>query len=644
MLQDLGWLKQVKLEDSTGVVINPATVEKLDELKVALTAIYNAVDDLELTTESIKIESEHINLNTDDLEAEIQSVRDQLDVVLSTRASELTLSNVKTVLDNIKTVLDTLGGAIDVNLSTLATESTLTAVKDAVDTLETKLQTIIDSLDVELSTRASEATVTEIKETIGQESGVTVLSRLQELRTQLDVNLSTRASESTVSSVNTKFGEVSATPTANTLLGRLKDLYDKLVELFNNGVAKIKLWDGTNQANITSDNKLQTITSGRGKCSSINSTNSILGAGGVFNGTWEEVLDYSQIVILIKSDQDSATDGLVLEWSCDGININAEDKFSIFANIGKIFTFGAVGIYYRIRYTNGSNPQGYFRLQTLLKHFHQKGSSHRINDAIVGEDDAELVKAVLSGKNGGNFVNVKVDEAGRLETISPTAAALANTPIQICFERLSTAVNNYEWQEILEYTVPIGYDFNAISFCAISTVAHEAATAVFKLNLGSFIGATDTFTDGEAWSLPRFAAKIFVYVTTAIGSGSNDVITITYTNQIGITGRTGTVTIPKNSNIGTRLEVSLQAGDYGVTDVTNVTHSATGQVGNFNIEGNLALFTLILTSSNVQYIAPTPPLNSTVVPAGGKIYLQYKANSAVPNTRGINLTGSLAPR
>jgi len=214
MLHDLGWLKQVKLKDSTGTVINPATIEKLDELKTALQNIYNAVDDLEVTTDNISIDAGQINLNTDELETKLQSVLDQLDVALSTRASEATQLQVKTVLDNIKTAIDSINTAIDVDLSTLATESTLSALKDAVDTVETKLQTIIDNLDVELSTRASEATVTEIKETIGQESGVTVLSRL-------------------------------------------KDLYDKLVAGISVTLEKIKIWDGTNTAEVTDTGRLK---------------------------------------------------------------------------------------------------------------------------------------------------------------------------------------------------------------------------------------------------------------------------------------------------------------------------------------------------------------------------------------------------
>lgn len=165
MLHDLGWLRQVKLEDSAGDVINPATVEKLQELKVLLQAI---------------------DANTDTLEAKVQSVRDQLDVLLSSRATEDTLSNV------------------DINTG-------------------------------------------EILDTIGQESGATVLIKLQSLinKNQAQETSGNLADIKTnTDSLITQTGEVQPSPTINTVLGRLKDLWDLLTTLFTTGLAKVKIWDG----------------------------------------------------------------------------------------------------------------------------------------------------------------------------------------------------------------------------------------------------------------------------------------------------------------------------------------------------------------------------------------------------------------
>ena len=717
MLHDLGWLKQVKLEDSIGTVINPATVEKLDELKVALTAIYNAVDDLELTTESIKIESEHINLNTDDLEAEIQSVRDQLDVVLSTRASELTLSNVKTVLDNIKTVLDTLGGAIDVNLSTLATESTLTAVKDAVDTLETKLQTIIDSLDVELSTRASEATVTEIKETIGQESGVTVLSRLQDLRSQLDValstraseatvasilgqvditlsallagikgsgnkdlttleadveaillkfdtdlstlaseatlievrdyldtvetklqslidknqaqetggnldsiksntdkldvNLSTRASESTVSSVNTKFGEVSATPTVNTLLGRLKDLWDKLVELFNNGVARVKLWDGTNQAGISPLGDLYTSMVQNVKESTNNNSTDNLLAGGWFTGVGETTLGIVGIQVNFKCNE---TCTLYIDQSIDNINWDITDTWIVLGGVGHSRTFQATASYFRIRVHNdGALTTTYLRLLVALC-------------PIV-----ECLPRALSFD-------------GRLKVEATTVSSELSLPIQVKYDKAFTAINANEWQELAGYIVPAGYSLTITSFRCHSETAGEDSRVFVEKNGGTYDRPTSTFTPGDTFAVPQFGSGLYLKVTTAISAsgGITDPVVITYINEKGDTGRTCTIALPKSSLVGTSIEGVLQGDDLGVREITNIS-STEIYAGAFKVDIYYNLFNLLMTSANTMYQATAIGGNAVRVKAGNEIVIGVLAGTKTSYIRHLSLFGTLNP-
>jgi len=179
MLTDLGWLRQVKLEDVAGNPINPATVEKLEELRSQLQAINENTDTLEL-------KAEQVNLNTDTLEAKVQSVRDQLDVLLSSRATEATLAEVKSNVIDVETELIALNAQMDVALSTRASEDTLS--------------------DVDLKAG-------EIRDTIGQESGATVLSRLL-------------------------------------------DIWNLITSLIGNGLGKLKLWDGTRVVSIDNANRL----------------------------------------------------------------------------------------------------------------------------------------------------------------------------------------------------------------------------------------------------------------------------------------------------------------------------------------------------------------------------------------------------
>ena len=106
-----------------------------------------------------------------------------LDVALSTRASETTLAAIKTQIDklqfdaasNLKTVPQSIPNppALDVNLSTRASEATLAGIKSQTDKLQfdayNNLKTVPQSLpnppnlDIALSTRASESTLLALK-------------------------------------------------------------------------------------------------------------------------------------------------------------------------------------------------------------------------------------------------------------------------------------------------------------------------------------------------------------------------------------------------------------------------------------------------------------------------------------------------
>ena len=148
-----------------------------------------------------------------------------------------------------------------------------------------------------------------------------------------------------------------------------------------------------------------------------NSTTTVLDPGGVnvFTGDSMDIIDESMIVISLKASHASATDGLSVQQSTDGTNWDHTDEFTIPADTGKTFSFQPAAKFLRVVYTNGGTLQTFFRLQTVLKSTYVKPSSHRIQDSIINDDDAELVKAVLTAKaNGGGFVNITATESDNL--------------------------------------------------------------------------------------------------------------------------------------------------------------------------------------------------------------------------------------
>lgn len=149
--------------------------------------------------------------------------------------------------------------------------------------------------------------------------------------------------------------------------------------------------------------------------STLNSTETHLLSGETFNGTFEELMRFENVSVLSHSDVSSAPSGLIVEWSTDGITVCDSDFFTITGGAGKQFSFGVTTKYVRVRYINGTEPQSEFHLQTIFHTGTPKPSSHRIDDVIVPEDDAELMKAVITARTpDGGYKNIRASQGGVL--------------------------------------------------------------------------------------------------------------------------------------------------------------------------------------------------------------------------------------
>lgn len=49
-------------------------------------------------------------------------------------------------------------------------------------------------------------------------------------------------------------------------------------------------------------------------------------------GEWQDCLNYAEVHVGVCADQNSATNGLVIEWSSDGATVCDNDVFSVYAN------------------------------------------------------------------------------------------------------------------------------------------------------------------------------------------------------------------------------------------------------------------------------------------------------------------------
>lgn len=236
----------------------------------------------------------------------------------------------------------------------------------------------------------------------------------------------------------------------------------------------------------------------------------------------------------------------------------------------------------------------------------------------------------------------KVDTAGRLWVY--VGVPQNNVTIELIYsDAASLPINANEWQDVASYTVPTNYDLSIIQFFSISAQNTDDFRAVKRTALGSYNSATNTFTDGLSETSPAFSAELYVYVTTLVGNVADDTVTITYTNSLGVAGHTATTLIKKNTAVGSRQRVTLQAGDIGLIDVTNVTHTSTGQAGAWNIEGTTNLVRQNSGQANISEQSVFA-VNSSVINQSETLIMQYKTTAAGAKSRTTILISSLVPR
>src|SRR5574337_69623 len=160
-----------------------------------------------------------------------------------------------------------------------------------------------------------------------------------------------------------------------------------------------------------------------------NTTTDVLGAGGTFTGIFTDVTAYSQAIVLLTSDQSSATNGVMLEFSNDGITPLDSSVLTFTAggaapNAGQGFIVGVRGRFFRVVYVNGATPQGSFTLQTILSQVPTSGDILDLAAPVSPNSHAQTVRAVITGKTtagGGSFVDVKVNPSGAL-AVAPNGA------------------------------------------------------------------------------------------------------------------------------------------------------------------------------------------------------------------------------
>lgn len=181
-----------------------------------------------------------------------------------------------------------------------------------------------------------------------------------------------------------------------------------------------------------------------------NSSTSLLGAGGIFTGTKDDLQNYVAVVVMIYADQASATNGASVQFSEDGTNWDYIETFTVAAGVTRSQIFTRHARYIRIVYTNGATPQTTFRLQTSLLAVAPHPFSLSLATSPNADEHVPLTRAVITGQTtggGGGFVNVKVNPSGTL-TVDASNSTGLSTDVTDRAARLLGVIYGSQGQQI----------------------------------------------------------------------------------------------------------------------------------------------------------------------------------------------------
>jgi hypothetical protein len=280
-------------------------------------------------------------------------------------------------------------------------------------------QASLSSIDGKFTTLNAKDFATSAK----QDTGNSFLSSIDGKFTTLNAkDFATSAKQDTgnssLSSIDGKFTTLNAVDFAtaakqDTGNSSLSSIDGKFTTLNAKDFATSAKQDTGNSSLSSIDGKLQN----NGLLDSGNSSVIPLGANAVFTGVWKDIINYNAIALGVNANQDSANNGLVVQYSHDGVSIDHTHIYSVAAGLGIGLNLVSEFRYFRIVYTNGAIAQTSFVLQSILKTNPLFPSQYRLTNPLTDDTQATVSRSLIFGKTtggGGGYVDVKVNPSGAL--------------------------------------------------------------------------------------------------------------------------------------------------------------------------------------------------------------------------------------
>jgi hypothetical protein len=213
----------------------------------------------------------------------------------------------------------------------------------------------------------------------------------------------------------------------------------------------LRATDGTAIGSVGDALKISgSITAAGGLVSTNNASSSLLTANSTFTGTFEEITNYSCIMISVVTDRSGT---LFLDYSNDGSTSFSPESLAITpptpgTSLRFSHQYMSEAKYFRVRYVNGATNQGSFNLQSILKSSSGTAEVGEIQETVTAETDALTTKGViygLSSAGGGTYVAVKVNPSGSLQTSAGTlgqATSANSAPVVIASDQSTIPAND----------------------------------------------------------------------------------------------------------------------------------------------------------------------------------------------------------
>ncbi len=189
-----------------------------------------------------------------------------------------------------------------------------------------------------------------------------------------------------------------------------------------------------------------------------------------------------------------------------------------------------------------------------------------------------------------------------------------------------TTTVDANWEVKASRTVLDQVALQPLSFTAACATAGSESAARVRRQLGVYVLGTDAWTPTSGLRVPAAPwsfTSVYTEVTVAL-SAATRTLTLRYTNQDGVTGRTATATMVSSAVVGQRVYFVLQAGDTGVQalDADDAGLEISGvQTGTVAVYGDVTLGYVrhLANQTETQVLA-----QDLRVPAGFDLVLEIK--------------------